>query len=233
MASGLYPLVGLIRVGGTAACLLPAAPPLPVSRIFGLTARFEMPTTNRPPLPQPANDRAELARLVPAIATGDRGALAEVYDRTSGKLFGICLRLLGNRAEAEDVLQDVYVTLWRKASQFDMAKASPITWLSVMARNKAIDRLRQRRDGHDDLGAAANVVDDAPSSFEIVSHHQQVSRLADCLDELDERSRAMIRAAFLDGQTYSLLAERESVPLGTMKSWIRRGLQHLRGCLEL
>ena len=79
---------------------------------------------------------------------------------------------------------------------------------------------------------AADAEDESPSAFEVVQQQQDSARLADCLGELDERPRAMIRAAFLDGATYPELAEREGVPLGTMKSWIRRGLQRLRGCLE-
>ena len=87
-------------------------------------------------------------------------------------------------------------------------------------------------DGSDGLEAAAEVEDDSPSAFELVGGAQDAARLGHCLDELEERSRAMIRAAFLDGATYPELAQREGVPLGTMKSWIRRGLQRLRGCLE-
>src|SRR5438552_14914700 len=132
--------------------------------------------------------------------------------------------MLRDEADAQDVLQEVYVTVWRKAAQFDPAKASPITWLSVLARNKAIDRLRGRTLLADDLDAAVDVEDDAPLASEIIEKQQDARRLSDCLDELDERPRAMIRSAFLDGVTYPELAMREGVPLGTMKSWIRRGL---------
>jgi RNA polymerase sigma-70 factor (ECF subfamily) len=142
------------------------------------------------------------------------------------------MRLLGSEAEAEDVLQDVYVTVWQKAGRFDAAKASPITWLAVLARNKSIDRLRVRRVATGDLGEAGEIADDAPSALDLVERDQESQRLSHCLDELDEKQRAMIRAAFLDGATYPELAEREAVPLGTMKSWIRRGLLRLRGCLE-
>ena len=175
---------------------------------------------------------SQLARLMAAVSAGDGAALADLYERTSAKLYGICLRLLRDEAEAQDVLQDAYVSVWNKAEHYDSAKASPITWLAVVARNKAIDRLRQRRIGSDDLDAAANVEDDSPSAFTVVERQQDAARLAGCLDELEDRARAMIRAAFLDGATYPELAEREGVPLGTMKSWIRRGLQRLRGCLE-
>jgi len=174
----------------------------------------------------------ELATILEAVARGDRQAFARLYERTSAKLYGICIRLLGNEAEAEDVLQDVYVTVWQKAERFDRGRASPITWLAVLTRNKGIDRLRRRATKSEPIEAAADVADDSPLPFELVRQRQDAGRLSDCLEELDERPRAMIRAAFLDGATYPELAEREGVPLGTMKSWIRRAMQRLRGCLE-
>ena len=174
----------------------------------------------------------ELAAILEAVARKDRQAFARLYDRTSAKLYGICLRLLGSEAEAEDVLQDVYVTVWQKAERFDRGRASPITWLAVLTRNKGIDRLRRRSAQAEPIDAAADVQDDGPLPFELVERRQEAGRLSDCLDQLDERPRAMIRASFLDGATYPELAEREGVPLGTMKSWIRRAMQRLRGCLE-
>lgn len=179
-----------------------------------------------------ATRRDELARLLSAVSDGDREAFARVYQRTSAKLYGICLRLLQNEAEAEDVLQEAYVTVWHKAERFDATKASPITWLSVLARNKALDRLRRRKAPTDDLAAAADIEDARPSAFVLVADAQETSKLHECLEELAGRSQAAIRAAFLDGLTYPELAKREQVPLGTMKSWIRRGLHQLRGCLD-
>jgi RNA polymerase sigma-70 factor (ECF subfamily) len=184
------------------------------------------------PLVMSAASSRELGPLMISVASGNRGALAELYRRTSAKLFGICVRLLGSEAEAEDVLQEVYVTVWNKADRFDPLKASPITWLAVLARNKAIDRLRLRRLATDPLESAADVGDDTPSALDVLETAQEHRRLANCLDELDEQQRSMIRSAFLDGATYPELAEREGVPLGTMKSWIRRGLLRLRGCLQ-
>ncbi|HKU92615.1 MAG TPA: sigma-70 family RNA polymerase sigma factor [Sphingomicrobium sp.] len=174
----------------------------------------------------------ELAAVMGSVAGGDRGAFRILYQRTSAKLYGICLRLLGSEAEAQEVLQDAFVTVWRSAAQFDPAKASAITWLSVVARNKAIDRLRQRRPAGEDIDAAAEVPDDSPLATAVIEQEDDARRLAHCLEQLEDRSRAMIRAAFFDGASYPELAEREGVPLGTMKSWIRRGLLRLRGCLE-
>ena len=178
------------------------------------------------------SDGATLVSLLESTARGDRAAFATLYRRTSAKLYGICLRLLGSEAEAQDVLQEVYVTVWRKADRFDPSRASPITWLAALARNKGIDRLRQRAAPAEGLDSASEVQDEAPLAFDVIGRQQEAARLSHCLEELDERARVMIRAAFLDGATYPQLAEREGVPLPTMKSWIRRGLQRLRGCLE-
>ena len=194
-------------------------------RGWGMDRAMERPVTE-------LRSSDELAALIGAVAAGDRAAFRAVYERTSAKLYGICLRLLGSEAEAEDVLQEAYVTVWRNARRFDSAKASAITWLVVIARNKAIDRLRRRRPVADGLEAAAEVPDEGPLATAVIEQKDDARRLAHCLDELDERARAMIRAAFLDGASYPELAEREGVPLGTMKSWIRRGLTRLKGCLE-
>jgi RNA polymerase sigma factor (sigma-70 family) len=178
--------------------------------------------------------RSQLAAALARVAAGDRTALRMVYQDTSAKLFGVLLRILNDRGEAEDVLQDVYVTVWRKAASFDAAKASPITWLVTIARNRAIDRLRASggRRRTEPIEAADDVRDPAPMAVEHLERKQEQHRLAHCLEELEARHAAAIRAAFLDGATYEELAQRMSVPLGTMKSWIRRGLQKLRACLE-
>jgi RNA polymerase sigma-70 factor (ECF subfamily) len=178
--------------------------------------------------------RAQLAAALVRAGGGDRTALRVVYQDTSAKLFGICLRILNDRSEAEDVLQEVYVTVWRKAASFDPGRASPMTWLVAIARNRAIDRLRASavRRRMEPIEAADAVGDPAPAAVDRVEMAQQHQRLADCLEELESRHAAAIRAAFLDGVTYEELATRMSVPLGTMKSWIRRGLLKLRACLE-
>lgn len=175
---------------------------------------------------------ARLIELLSAVARGDRTAFSALYVQTSAKLFGICIHLLRSEAEAQDVLQDVYLTVWRKADRFDARKASAITWLAVLTRNKAIDRLRRKTIPSDGIEAAGAIEDDSPSALELAEEADESARLKGCLDELDDRPRAMIRAAFLEGASYPELATREGVPLGTMKSWIRRGLQRLRGCMD-
>lgn len=182
---------------------------------------------------QPATDsRTVLGPVVAAVAQGDRAALGDLYTRTSAKLYGICLRFLGDEAEAQDALQEVYMAVWRRAETFDSSRGSPIAWLATIARNRSIDRRRARPQVSEPLDAAAQVADPSPSAFDFVAAGQSRSRLTDCLDGLDDQPRAMIRAAFLDGRSYAQLATSADVPLPTMKSWIRRGLAKLRLCLE-
>ena len=178
--------------------------------------------------------REELAEALEKSARGDRAAFRRVYDATSAKLFGVALRILHDRQAAEDVLQEAYVTIWNKASTFDATRASPITWLATITRNRSIDRLRatgSRPTGRP-LDEATEISDDTPNAEAMLETRQEAGRLNACLDELESRAHAAIRTAFFEGETYEVLAQRAGVPLGTMKSWIRRGLQKLKGCLE-
>ncbi|WP_246333174.1 sigma-70 family RNA polymerase sigma factor [Aureimonas mangrovi] len=181
-----------------------------------------------------AEARNHLTRCLGDVARGDRAALREVYDLTSAKLFGVCLRILPDREEAEDVLQDVYLTVWNRAGSYEPGRASPVTWLATIARNRSIDRLRAlssspRRAGADE---AAEVADSGLDALQLMEADEEVRRLNGCLDQLDERARGAIAAAFFTGRTYDELAREADVPLGTMKSVIRRALIRLRGCLE-
>ena len=177
--------------------------------------------------------RALLSRAIARVAARDDDALKYVYRHTSAKLFGVVLRILNDREEAEDVLQDVYLTVWNKADRFDPAKASPITWLAAMARNRAIDRLRARG-GRVMAGVeeAEALPDAAPLASTLVETDQDKARLEGCLDQLDPKHAGVVRTAFFEGVTYETLAQAVGVPLGTMKSWIRRALISLRACLE-
>lgn len=181
---------------------------------------------------QPGSRRSDLAVLLGRVAANDQASLKSLYECTSAKLYGICLRLLRDEAEAQDVLQEVYLSVWRRAASFDARRASPITWLATIARNRSIDRLRARQVPGEDLEAANDIPDDGPSSLDVLETAEDASRLRRCLEELEARARIAIRSAFFEGATYPQLAEREGVPLPTMKSWIRRGLMSLRVCLE-
>jgi RNA polymerase sigma-70 factor (ECF subfamily) len=179
--------------------------------------------------------REALIAAMAAVARRDRAALRQVYDLTSAKLFGICLRICGDRGSAEDVLQAVYLKIWDRAGRFDPARASPITWLAAIARNSAIDWRRSaaaRGPGAVPGGSAAlAVADETPLADQQLLAGEADARLHHCLGELDARAQGCIRSAFFDGLTYAELAARENVPLGTMKSWIRRALMRLKDCL--
>jgi len=178
-------------------------------------------------------ERDELNRLLQQAARNDQKAFAELYKRTSAKLFGVCLRMLHDRGEAEEVLQETYTTVWRRAASFDSAKASAITWLVTLSRNKAIDRLRQHREETlDDPSKLNETADEQPTPAAGAETSQEYQRLQQCLEELEPQQQNSVREAFFTGATYNELAARCRVPLGTMKSWIRRSLMQLRTCLE-
>lgn len=178
--------------------------------------------------------RDELSAALSRVGQGDRAAFRRVYESTSAKLMGVCLRILSDRQLAEDVLQETYVAVWNKAGAFDAARASPITWLVTIARNRSIDRLRSGAALRKavPVDEAFDLADDGASADDLVAGKQEALRLAGCLDELDVRTSTAIRTAFFQGATYEQLAAAEGTPLGTMKSWIRRGLLRLRACLE-
>ena len=187
-----------------------------------------MPSTAAPISPQ------QLSARLQDVGRGDRAALAEIYDATSSKLMGVCLRIVRERGEAEDVLQETYIAVWRRAGTYDPGKAGAISWLVAVARNKSLDRIRSGRIRRMSapIDAAGEIADPARSALADVESADDNRVLMSCLDELDGDQRNAIRTAFLDGATYEELATRRGVPLGTMKSWIRRGLIKLRGCLE-
>ncbi len=189
------------------------------------------------PAPRPDRGDADTARqrLVEAlVATGneDRGAFRTLYDLTSAKLFGVCLRICGDRQAAEDVLSDVYLTIWKRAGAFEPGRASPISWLATIARNRAIDWRRSTgRAAPIRVDDIAEVADDRASAEEVMLVDERAAQLYGCLDQLDQRQKDAIRTAFFEGLTYAELAQRDAVPLGTMKSWVRRGLLRLKDCL--
>lgn len=175
--------------------------------------------------------RAELVAALHLAAVGDAQGLRHVYDLTSAKLFGICLRISGDRQAAEDILQDVYVKVWRRAAAFDAERASPISWLATIAHNAAIDWRRAHPERLMDDDRLTAVADEAPLADAKLEKDEAHRRLLSCLDGLEPGQSAAIRRAYLDGMTYQQYAEETGTPLGTIKSWIRRGMQKLKMCL--
>ena len=179
--------------------------------------------------------RDEIETMLARIALGDRAAFAALYDATSAKLLGICLRVLQDRAQAEDALQDVYVRIWHKADLYKANGLSPMTWLITVARNLAIDRLRARRSrGHgatSDDDAVARLADPAPGPEARAIAGSQAARLNACLEALPEGRGAMLRRVYLDGASYATLAGETGVNINTIRTWLRRGLIAVKECL--
>jgi RNA polymerase sigma-70 factor (ECF subfamily) len=162
----------------------------------------------------------------------DRAAFDQLYRHTSAKLFGVCLRVLSDRAQAEEALQEVFVKVWTKADRFAASDLSPISWLVAVARNHAIDVIRTRRLKLADLDAAIEVTDPTPGPEALAVADGERRLIDGCLEELEDGRAEAVRGAYLDGLSYVELAERHGVPLNTMRTWLRRSLLKLRECLE-
>lgn len=176
---------------------------------------------------------SEIEEMIARVALGDRKAFSQLYDATSAKLFGVILRVLNNRASAEDVLQESYMKIWRHADRYTSNGLSPMTWLITIARNSAIDRLRATRDSTADVDDMADrLVSSGPTPEQSAIAAGEASRITACLDELDTDKAGAVRGAYLQGLTYAELAEKFSVPLNTMRTWLRRSLISLRECME-
>lgn len=167
------------------------------------------------------------------IASGDRIAFRELYRRTCTRLLGVCLRVTSDRQEAEDVLQEVYVAVWQKAAMFDPSRASPITWLAALARNRAIDRLRANgRRITTPIESIAEPADESAGALEQLLEVEGEHDITACIEELAQGDAVLVRTAFFQQATYAELATRSGMPLGTVKSRIRRALMKLRACLS-
>ena len=200
---------------------------------------------NPTPVPDWPERSHELAHLLARSGLGDRAAFARLYQRTAGHLLAVVLRIQRDRALAEDLLQEVYVNVWKAAADFDAARAQPLTWLTRIARNKAIDSLRRQAaqpqldsasadadDGDEAHDRVAATPDDGPGPLDLLSRASEVRELDQCLQHLSAPQRQSVALAFYDGLSHAEVAERLREPLGTVKSWVRRALQTLRGCLE-
>lgn len=144
---------------------------------------------------------------------------------------GVLLRMLGERAEAEDALQEVYTRVWLRAGRYDPAKGRGMTWLIAIARNLAIDRLRARAQGHSDEGLDS-VADTSPRAETQLIAKGEAKRMAECFETLDPERAEAVRGAYLEGYSYQDLAAHHAVPLNTMRTWLRRSLLKLKECLE-
>jgi RNA polymerase sigma-70 factor (ECF subfamily) len=175
---------------------------------------------------------ADIEDYILRTALGDRAAFSALYEATSSKLFGVCLRVLNNRAEAEDALQDVYVKIWRKADSYAVNGYSPMTWLITVARNLAIDRLRARKAPAKRVEDVFDLAASGPTPEEAAVNTSERAQIDRCLAELDSLHATAVRGAYLEGDTYQVLADRAGVPINTMRTWLRRSLLKLKECMS-
>ena len=186
----------------------------------------------------------ELAQLLARSGLGDRSAFAQLYERTSGHLYAVLLRIQRDRAQAEDLLQEVYVSVWKAAGGFDAARSQPLTWLTHIARNRAIDSLRRAQarpfteslsvsDEDDDRPDPQEALaSEEPGPLDLLGRASEQRQLSQCMEHLSPPQRQSVAMAFFDGLSHAEVAEQLRQPLGTVKSWVRRALQSLKTCLE-
>lgn len=186
------------------------------------------------------------AAILARIASRDRAAFRALYAQAAPKLLGVLLRILRDRAEAEDALQEVFTRIWLNARKYDPAKGRAMTWLVTVARNHAIDRLRARpaaRGARFEAGPLRGADGDGPDIVETLPDTRpgaeaqltargEMGRVVACFGELPADRAAAVRGAYLEGMSYADLAERHGVPLNTMRTWLRRALIALRECLD-
>jgi RNA polymerase sigma-70 factor, ECF subfamily len=185
--------------------------------------------------PQQRSD--ELARLVGRVALRDRAAFAEVYRRTADHLLGIAYTVLHDEGRAEDALQEAFVNVWNSAPQYNPGVAAPMTWLINIVRNKAIDKSRSGRGEREATVALDDSVyeiaaDEGATPHALLDDGLVKARIDGCMADLGAPQRQAIALAYYRGLVHTEIAEALGAPLGTVKAWVRRGLDRLRDCLR-
>ena len=180
---------------------------------------------------------SRLAALLARVALGDQRAFEEVYRLTGPHLYGVALRIVRDRAAAEEILQEAYVNVWHHAGSYDSTKSQPATWLTSVVRNRCLDHLRRREIdtialAGDDDAPPLDFPADGPTPMEMLLAGADARSVRDCVDALDPGPKQAIALAFFQGLSHGELAAHLREPLGTVKSWVRRGLEKLRRCLD-
>ncbi len=179
----------------------------------------------------------ELMEILDRVAAQDEAALKALYDRTSSKLYGLALRIVRDRDAAEDVLQEAFVSIWRGAANYRASLSPPLAWMGLIVRSRALDALRKlsadRAGVTEELDEmlAETLEGDSPNPMDVSEASQQAFALHQCLTRLEARQREVVSLAYLCDQSHGELAEQLKLPLGTVKTWIRRGLDQLRNCM--
>jgi RNA polymerase sigma-70 factor (ECF subfamily) len=176
-----------------------------------------------------------LAGLLGRCALGNQGAFADLYSLTSAKLFGVALRILRRQDWAEDVLQECYVSIWNHAGDYAAARSAPLTWMTSIVRNRCLDWLRRPQSettGEEYEIAVEAWQDESAGPMEQLAAAGDAAALARCLEQLEPKQRQSIVLAFFHGLSHSELSGHMKEPLGTVKTWVRRGLERLKGCLS-
>ena len=175
---------------------------------------------------------AELVRLLAAVADGDQAAFERLYAATRAKLYGVVLRILRRADLADEVMQEAYLKIWNNARQFDPALASPITWMVTIARNRAIDLARKKRDVS--VEETPGVLERAAESVDPLAareRSEELRRLLNCLGRLDPDERRLMLLAYYNGLSREQLAAKLGRPINTIKTWLRRSILAVRECL--
>ena len=186
----------------------------------------------------PATDRsAQLAELLARTALSDQRAFTDLYRLTAPHLYGVAVRILRESSLAEDMLQEAFVSVWHHAGSYNAAKAKPQTWLTSIVRNRCLDRLRRREPDtvtmtRDEDESEIEFPGPGPTPVELLLSGADAHAVRECVDGLDGGQKQAIALAFFQGLSHAELAEHLRQPLGTVKSWVRRGLERLKKCLE-
>ena len=174
----------------------------------------------------------EIEALIGRVAMRDQKAFAALYKKTSPKLYAVCLRILGNKTDAEEILQEVYVKIWQRAERYLASEGSAMPWLTTIARNQSIDAVRARKPVADEIDTAYDLADTEPSPEEQAMVKGEGRRIDRCMEELEADRAQAVRSAYVEGLSYQELAEQYAVPLNTMRTWLRRSLIRLRECMD-
>ena len=187
---------------------------------------------------KPTDRSVRLTALMARVALGDQAAFARLYQETSAHLYGVAARILKDGAAAEEVLQEAFVNVWHHAGSYEAAKSQPMTWLAAIVRNRCLDQLRRREldtvtmTTDDDDGKEFDLPSGDPTPVEMLLAGADAQSVRACVDALDAGQKQAIALAYYQGLTHAELADHLRQPLGTVKSWVRRGLERLKACLD-